>query len=77
VRGLNPLVAVKIRSAAVHAALATVPDTELAIFVDENTRIQVIETMSDLPTAEKDQKAAFIVGPPFSFMSLCLSVVAR
>ena len=32
-----------------------------AIYVDANTRIQVLETMMDLPTADKQQSAAFIV----------------
>lgn len=33
----------------------------MSIYVDANTRIQVIETMVDLPMAEKEQCAAFIV----------------
>lgn len=32
-----------------------------AIFVDGDTRIQILDTMVDLATAEKDQSAAFIV----------------
>ncbi|KAI0087250.1 glycosyl transferase family group 2-domain-containing protein [Irpex rosettiformis] len=57
---LNPAVAVKVRSAAVHAALAEVGPDEMSIYVDANTRIQVLETMMDLPMAEKEQCAAFI-----------------
>ena len=32
-----------------------------SIYVDANTRIQILETMMDLPTADKEQNAAFIV----------------
>ena len=63
VAALNPLVAVKIRSAAVHAALAECPSDEKTdcIYVDADTRIQVLDTMVLLPQAEKEQNAAFIV----------------
>ncbi|EKM53202.1 uncharacterized protein PHACADRAFT_259384 [Phanerochaete carnosa HHB-10118-sp] len=57
---LNPAVAVKVRSAAVHAALAEVGPDDASIYVDANTRIQILETMMDLPTADKEQSAAFI-----------------
>ncbi|KAH7890394.1 glycosyl transferase family group 2-domain-containing protein [Phlebopus sp. FC_14] len=62
VAALNPLVAVKVRSAAVHAALAECAPDEKAdcIYVDADTRIQVIDTMVLLPQAEKEQNAAFI-----------------
>ncbi|KAL5522229.1 hypothetical protein ACEPAF_2086 [Sanghuangporus sanghuang] len=60
VRTLNPVVAVKIRSASVHAALATVSDNDVALYVDQNTRIQILETMSRLPRADKEQCGAFI-----------------
>ncbi|KZT03077.1 uncharacterized protein LAESUDRAFT_660491 [Laetiporus sulphureus 93-53] len=60
VRFLNPVVAVKIRSAAIHAALATVKEDADAIFVDVDTRIQVLESMPLLPRADKEQCAAFI-----------------
>lgn len=62
VAALNPLVAVKIRSAAVHAALAECAADEKAdcIYVDIDTRIQIIDTMVLLPQAEKEQNAAFI-----------------
>ncbi|EMD33023.1 hypothetical protein CERSUDRAFT_77061 [Gelatoporia subvermispora B] len=60
VRALNPVVAVKVRSAAVHAALAKVGPDDRSIYVDANTRIQIVETMMDLPTADKEQSAAFI-----------------
>ena len=35
-------------------------DTD-AICIDNDTRIQILETMSDLPHADKEQRAAFIV----------------
>ncbi|KAH9938819.1 glycosyl transferase family group 2-domain-containing protein [Epithele typhae] len=60
VRSINPVVAVKIRSAAIHAALATVrPDAD-AIHVDDNTRIQVVDSMYHLSGADKEQCGAFI-----------------
>lgn len=81
VRALNAVVAVKIRSAAIHAALATVYVTLLphskwrskhssflsskldedAIYIDKDTRIQILDTMSWLPHADKEQCGAFIV----------------
>lgn len=61
VSALNPHVAVKVRSAAVHAALAEQSLEPDYIYVDSNTRIQVLDSMFLLPQAEKDQNAAFIV----------------
>ncbi|KAL0959386.1 hypothetical protein HGRIS_014637 [Hohenbuehelia grisea] len=58
--GLNPEVAVKVRSAAVHAALSETPPDERSIYVDANTRIQILDTMLHLPHADKEQSAAFI-----------------
>jgi cellulose synthase/poly-beta-1,6-N-acetylglucosamine synthase-like glycosyltransferase len=60
VRVLNPVVAVKVRSAAVHSALSLITEDADAIHIDTNTRIQVIDTMSDLPQADKEQCGAFI-----------------
>ncbi|TFK97186.1 glycosyl transferase family group 2-domain-containing protein [Pterulicium gracile] len=60
VRGLNPVVAIKLRSAAVHSALGSVADDATAIHIDGNTRIQILETMLALPMADKEQCAAFI-----------------
>ncbi|KAG1848119.1 glycosyl transferase family group 2-domain-containing protein [Suillus subluteus] len=59
VRILNPVVAVKVRSAAVHAALAIVPEDASAIYVDHNTRIQIVPSMAMVPRAEKEQCGAF------------------
>ncbi|KAJ3710311.1 glycosyl transferase family group 2-domain-containing protein [Lentinula raphanica] len=60
VRQLNPLVAIKVRSAAVHAALGTVAEDATAIYLDVETRIQILETIGHLPTADKEQCGAFI-----------------
>lgn len=60
VRALNPLVAVKVRSAAVHAALSTVADDADALYLDAGTRIQILETMSQLSGADKEQCGAFV-----------------
>ncbi|KAI9068985.1 hypothetical protein FKP32DRAFT_1560577 [Trametes sanguinea] len=60
VRLLNPAVAVKVRSAAVHAAFSEVGPDDKSIYIDANTRIQILDTMVDLPTADKEQSAAFI-----------------
>lgn len=57
---LNPEVAVKLRSAAIHAAFGLLNDSQYHLFIDDDTRIQVLDTMEDLATAEKDQRAAFI-----------------
>ena len=43
-----------------NAIFISGPDDK-SIYVDSNTRIQILETMMDLPTAEKEQNAAFIV----------------
>ncbi|KAF9552144.1 hypothetical protein CPC08DRAFT_738237 [Agrocybe pediades] len=60
VRALNPLVAVKVRTAAVHSALATVTEDATAIYLDVNTRIQILDTVSHLAKADKEQCGAFI-----------------
>ncbi|KAF9484563.1 hypothetical protein BDN70DRAFT_797466 [Pholiota conissans] len=60
IRILNPLVAVKVRTAAVHSALGTIPEDSTAIYIDQNTRIQILDTISHLPKADKEQCGAFI-----------------
>ncbi|KIJ67352.1 hypothetical protein HYDPIDRAFT_108074 [Hydnomerulius pinastri MD-312] len=60
VRLLNPVVAVKVRSAAIHAAFLTISSTDGSMYIDSDTKIQVLETMSELPRAEKEQCGAFI-----------------
>ena len=49
------------------------PD-DRSIYVDANTRIQIIETMMDLPTADKEQNAAFIVSVHFRSTCACASL---
>ncbi|KAJ8454065.1 hypothetical protein ONZ45_g19451 [Pleurotus djamor] len=58
--GLNPVVAVKVRNATIHASLAETSPRDTSLYVDSNTRIQILETMLDLPSADKEQCAAFI-----------------
>ncbi|KAE9401319.1 hypothetical protein BT96DRAFT_938015 [Gymnopus androsaceus JB14] len=60
VRRLNVEVAIKIRSASVHAALTRTPPTAKEILIDSNTRIQIVEDISGLGDAEREQCAAFI-----------------
>lgn len=60
VRALNPLVAVKVRSAAVNAALLTVNDEATCLYIDADTRIQILDTMNHLSKADKEQCGAFI-----------------
>lgn len=36
---------------------------EQSVYVDLDTRIQILETMLELPNAEREQCAAFIVSP--------------
>ncbi|KAF6763688.1 glycosyl transferase family group 2-domain-containing protein [Ephemerocybe angulata] len=60
VRRLNPVVAVKMRSAAVHAAIRKIGPQDESIYIDQNTRIQIIDSIDLLPQAEKDQCGAFI-----------------
>ncbi|EIW76066.1 hypothetical protein CONPUDRAFT_158837 [Coniophora puteana RWD-64-598 SS2] len=57
---LNPAVAVKVRSAAVHACLSEGGPEDKSIYVDSDTRIQILDSMIYLPHAEKEQSAAFI-----------------
>ena len=61
VRRLNPVVAVKIRNAAVHAVMGRVGPEDTSMYIDQETRIQILDSIEQLPTAEKDQCAAFIV----------------
>lgn len=36
-------------------------DTADAIYIDDDTRIQILDTMADLPRADKEQCGAFLV----------------
>ncbi|KAJ3715235.1 glycosyl transferase family group 2-domain-containing protein [Lentinula guzmanii] len=60
VRRLNVEVAVKIRSASVHAAVSRTLPSAREILIDSNTRIQIIPDISALGDAEREQCAAFI-----------------
>ncbi|KAF8967308.1 glycosyl transferase family group 2-domain-containing protein [Flammula alnicola] len=60
VRRLNPVVAVKIRNTAVQAAIRQIGPNDNCLYIDSNTRIQILDTIDLLPQAEKDQCAAFI-----------------
>ncbi|KNZ76240.1 hypothetical protein J132_11110 [Termitomyces sp. J132] len=60
VRALNPVVAVKMRSSAVVAALAKIEPEDNSIYIDHSTRIQILDSIEYLPQAEKDQCGAFI-----------------
>ncbi|KAH9061174.1 glycosyl transferase family group 2-domain-containing protein, partial [Lactarius vividus] len=60
VRAMDLIVAVKVRSAVAHAAVSEVAPEEKSVYLDANTRIQIIDTMQMLPHAEKEQNAAFI-----------------
>ncbi|KAJ7573930.1 glycosyl transferase family group 2-domain-containing protein [Mycena floridula] len=60
VRKLNPTIAVKLRSASIFAALRSTPPTARSILIDGDTRIQILESIDELPQAEKDQCGAFI-----------------
>ncbi|KAI0300105.1 glycosyl transferase family group 2-domain-containing protein [Multifurca ochricompacta] len=60
VRAMDLIVAVKVRSAVAHAAVSEVGPEEKSVYLDANTRIQIVDTMLMLPHAEKDQNAAFI-----------------
>ena len=61
VRRLNPVVAVKIRDASVHAIMGRIGPDDVSMYIDQETRIQILDSMEYLPGAEKDQCAAFIV----------------
>ncbi|EIN04516.1 hypothetical protein PUNSTDRAFT_122841 [Punctularia strigosozonata HHB-11173 SS5] len=60
VKILNPVIAVKLRSAAVNAAIASIASDANAIYLDSETRIQILETMPQLGRADKEQCGAFI-----------------
>ncbi|KAG8841497.1 hypothetical protein FRC20_005007, partial [Serendipita sp. 405] len=59
-RVLSPEVAVKVRSAAVHTAFTVIGTEDTYLAIDNKIRIQVLGTMLDLGSAEKEQRAAFI-----------------
>ncbi|KAF9532825.1 glycosyl transferase family group 2-domain-containing protein [Crepidotus variabilis] len=60
VRKLNPVVAVKIRNTSVQAAIRKIAPGDNCLYIDSNTRIQILDSIDQLPMAEKDQCGAFI-----------------
>ncbi|PPQ78438.1 hypothetical protein CVT25_011883 [Psilocybe cyanescens] len=60
VRKLNPVVAVKIRNTSVQAAIRKIGPDDDCLYIDNNTRIQILDSIDMLPSAEKDQCGAFI-----------------
>ncbi|KAI0261233.1 glycosyl transferase family group 2-domain-containing protein [Gloeopeniophorella convolvens] len=60
VRAMDLIVAVKVRSAVAHAALSDVGPEDKSVYLDSNTRIQIVDTMLLLPHADKEQNAAFV-----------------
>ncbi|PPQ70784.1 hypothetical protein CVT26_014719 [Gymnopilus dilepis] len=60
VRKLNPVVAVKIRNTSVQAAIRKIGPNDDCLYIDQNTRIQILDSIDHLPAAEKDQCGAFI-----------------
>ncbi|KIL67128.1 hypothetical protein M378DRAFT_329332 [Amanita muscaria Koide BX008] len=60
VRRLNPVVAVKIRDASVHAVMCRIKPDDICMYIDQETRIQILDSIEQLPDAEKDSCAAFI-----------------
>ncbi|KZV89656.1 hypothetical protein EXIGLDRAFT_740933 [Exidia glandulosa HHB12029] len=60
VQVLNPEVAVSVCTASVHAALGRVALDATSLFIDAETRIQIIRNMSELARAVKGQGAAFV-----------------
>jgi len=60
VRRLNPVAAVKVRDASVHAVMCSTGPDDTCMYIDQETRIQILDSMDQLPDAEKDSCAAFI-----------------
>nr|ACZ81467.1 Ncp1 [Kwoniella heveanensis] len=57
---LNPEVALKITSKVVQAIMARCPDDAIEITLDVNTRIQILDDLTQLAGARKHQFAAFV-----------------
>ncbi|WVR04424.1 hypothetical protein IAU60_001426 [Kwoniella sp. DSM 27419] len=57
---LNPEVAMKITSKVVQAIMARCPEDAIEITLDVNTRIQILDDLSQLAGARKHQFAAFV-----------------
>lgn len=60
VAGLNVKVCVRLEYTVVSAILSCIPPDATAVPLSENARIQVLDTLADLPRARKYQYAAFV-----------------
>ncbi|KAK7469098.1 hypothetical protein VKT23_003589 [Stygiomarasmius scandens] len=60
VRLLNSAVAVKLSSPVIQAVISEIPVYESKVNIDDNTNIQVLQFLDELPSAQKDQFAAFV-----------------
>ncbi|KAK9366565.1 glycosyl transferase family group 2-domain-containing protein [Lipomyces kononenkoae] len=60
VAGLNVEVCLRLSYPVIHVLLSYLPREAVSVPLSENTRIQVLETLPDLPHARKYQYAAFI-----------------
>ncbi|EJD40776.1 hypothetical protein AURDEDRAFT_115793 [Auricularia subglabra TFB-10046 SS5] len=60
VHGLRAVISVKLHNASVSAALLMIGQNDYSIFVGRDTRVQVLDTLADLPLADREQCAAFI-----------------
>ncbi|KAK9324902.1 glycosyl transferase family group 2-domain-containing protein [Lipomyces orientalis] len=60
VAGLNVEVCVRLSYPVINVLLSYLPPDAVSVPLSENTRIQVLESLSDLPRARKYQYAAFV-----------------
>ncbi|KZV93948.1 hypothetical protein EXIGLDRAFT_835361 [Exidia glandulosa HHB12029] len=60
VHGLRAVIAIKVHNASVSAALSLIGPNEYSMFVGRDTRVQILDTLGDLPLADREQCAAFI-----------------
>ncbi|KAK7203186.1 putative glycosyltransferase family 2 protein [Myxozyma melibiosi] len=60
VAGLNVKVCVRLSYTIVNVILSYMPDDAVAVPLSDNTRIQILDSIVDLPRARKHQYAAFV-----------------
>ena len=60
VAGLNVEVAIIVKSDVVRVIMSNIPHTVNDVPLQDDTRIQILDTMGDLPRARKHQYAAFV-----------------
>ncbi|KAF8177241.1 glycosyl transferase family group 2-domain-containing protein [Pholiota molesta] len=70
VRKLNPVVAVKIRNTAVQAAIAKIGPDEDCLYIDSNTRIQILDTIDLSPWPRKTSAAPSSIGAYYPIHAL-------